>query len=173
MPALALATAVLAILFGATFLPKSRSTQDALAIPRLVIAPFVDLNLQGTTGDMAAALTTEILGQSAKFKDLTIIDGANSRQPAAEQRGGAQYALLGTVMQEGQRVRVAARLVGLSDGSVIWADTFERVGASSKIDAATNVARDIVTAVEQQPYGTIFQAEAAKETRLAIEDDGL
>ena len=128
--------------------------------------------MQGTKGDIAIALTTEILGQSAKFKDLTVIDGADTRQPAAEQRGGAQYALLGTVMQEGQRVRVAARLVRFSNGSVIWADTFERdLGASSKIDAVTNVARDIVTAVAQQPYGTIFQAEAVKETRLAIDDD--
>ena len=41
VPALVLATAVLAILFGMAFLQRSRPTHDALAIPRLVIAPFL------------------------------------------------------------------------------------------------------------------------------------
>ena len=106
---------------------------------------------------MAAALTTEFW-QSANFEGCD--DHRRCEFPPARCRAARwrSYALLGTIMQEGQRVRVATRLVRFSNGSVIWADTFERdLGASSKIAAATGLARDIVTAVAQQPYGTIFR----------------
>ena len=60
---------------------------------------------------------------------------------------GADYIVEGSVRRAGERVRVAAQLVRASDGTEIWAETYDRT-VSDIFALQTELARDVANAVQ-------------------------
>ena len=73
-----------------------------------------------------------------------------------------RYALAGSVRVEGDAIRLSAHLIDRTNGSILWAKTYDgsrRV--RPLLDMEADVARDVATALGQ-PYGIIFKADAAR-----------
>ncbi|WDZ76188.1 hypothetical protein PWG15_16490 [Ensifer adhaerens] len=136
-------------------------------IPRLVVTPFEDLSGTSQSAMMARGLTDEVVGNIAKFKEITVTTREGSD---ASLQGGPAFALEGRVRFDGERLRLVARLIQRSDGSVVWANTYdERLGTGQTIDLQVTAAATVAGAVAQ-PYGAIFQASLTAFKRSVPDD---
>ena len=127
---------------------------------RRLVQPFEDLSGTENSALIARGLTEEIIGQIALFKEIAVItDGARNADGVAR-AANARYALQGGVRLEGDRLRLTARLQNRSDGSVVWARSFdENLQVDDLLRLEANIARAVATELAQ-PYGIIFQSDA-------------
>lgn len=136
-------------------LGRTAETQAALDVPRLVVEPFRSLNRSEQGEAAAAGLTAETIAEISRFKDIVVVAGTAS--------GGlpARYRLTGTTAVEGSALRVQAQLVRASDDTVLWADAYRAdLDTEGLLASEPRIAGAVATAVGQ-PYGAIFQADAA------------
>lgn len=154
---------------GALLLQKDSDTATSMPpkIPRLVVTPFEDLSGSPQSAMMTRGLMDEVVGSLAKFKEITV---ATRDEADASPQGGPAFALVGGVRFDGERLRLVARLLHRSDGSVVWANTYdEQMEAGNAINLQARTAAAVAGAVAQ-PYGAIFQASAAA-FKQSVPDD--
>ncbi|THK34261.1 hypothetical protein EHS39_31465 [Ensifer sp. MPMI2T] len=138
-------------------------------IPKLVVMPFQDLSGTQQSAMITRGLADEVISNIAKFKEIVVAAGETAAQPSAA-GDGPTYALEGRVRLEGNKLRLGIRLVQRSDGSVVWANNYdENLQVHRIIELQENAAAAVATAVAQ-PYGIVFQANAAHFTQ-SIPDD--
>ena len=138
------------------------------AEPTLVIAPFANLGDGPQAQLYTVGLTEELLTALPRFKEIKVFGRETSKSLAPEVaavdvRGdlGAAYLLAGGVRVSGSRVRVTARLVDTSDGSILWSQDYDDDLTSRELfDIQSDVASKVASAVAQ-PYGVIAQAVTA------------
>jgi len=142
-------------------------------VPRLVIEPFEDLSGTQDSAIIAQGLTDEVIGQLAKFKEIVVVagnpPGGSSKLLAA---GGSQalFALEGRVRVQGEQLRLSARLLDRSDGSVVWTNNYDSiVQVHDLLQLEADIARAVAT-VLAQPYGIIFQTDAAQLAQSPPDD---
>ncbi len=149
---------------GLPFLPGGNAAtggSDRPNIPKLIVTPFEDLSGTRQSAMMARGLTDEVVGNLARFKEIVPV----TRDDPARKPGDRAYALEGRVRLEGERLRLVVRLVQRSDGSVVWANTYdERLHSGEVIDLQARTAAAVSSAVAE-PYGAVFQASAAELRR--------
>ena len=142
-------------------------------MPTVVVVPFEDLTGSRTSALLARGLTDEVVGQMARFKEIAVIAGkpADVGEEMDPPRAGLPiYALEGRVRSEDDKLRLTARLVSLSDGTVIWTDSYDaELGVRDLLDLEGDLARAVATTLAQ-PYGVIFQADAAQMLQAPPED---
>jgi TolB-like protein len=100
---------------------------------RIGVLPLVNLKGDGSSEYLADGLTSEII------RDLSIIDGLTVRSQTSSfalkgkpydiaqvgQQLNADYILEGSVLRDGERLRINAQLVRVRDDSPIWSGSFE------------------------------------------------
>lgn len=157
---------------AAFLIPDGNGPVDSYArpnIPKLIVAPFEDLSGTQRSAMMTRGLTDEVVSNIAKFKEITVV----TREPpdgSMQTGNGPAFALEGRVRLDGERLRLGARLVQRSDGSVIWANSYdEHLETLGTIDLQAKVAGAVAGAVAQ-PFGAVFQANAA-EFKRSVPDD--
>lgn len=136
--------------------------------PTLVIAPFADLGDGPQAARYAAGLTEELLTALPRFKEITVFGRETSKAlpPGVEasqvrQGLGAHYLLAGGVRVAGDKIRVTARLVDTSEGSILWSQHYdENLDMHELFVIQADVASKVATAIAQ-PYGIIAQSLAA------------
>ena len=104
-------------------------------IPKLLIEPFQDVTGTAEGATIAMGLTEEVVGKLASFKDLVVVL-LDPRRPdsaalAARTDSSMRYTLAGSVRVEGDAIRLSAHLIDRTNGSVLWANTYDgskRVG---------------------------------------------
>jgi tetratricopeptide (TPR) repeat protein len=96
-------------------------------------------------------------GSASRFQDAGTTDAEIARQL------GVQTILEGTVRRSGERIRVAARLVNPKDGTVLWADQYDR-RLAEVFDVQDDMAQAIVTALRPTFVDTA-QLAAARAVR--------
>jgi TolB-like protein len=170
------ATAAIAIGFPRFVLKKAEDDHALLTVnagdatpgvPRLLVEPFDDLTGTESSAVLAHGLTEEVIGQIAKFKDIVVVESTGAaiqdvELPGYKHADKPRYALVGSVQVAGDTLRMSARLLSRADGSVLWANRYDqklRVGAV--LDVESDIAASITTALAQ-PYGIVFQADAAR-----------
>lgn len=127
-------------------------------IPRLVVMPFEDLSGTPQSAMVTRGLADEVVSKIAKFKEIVVVSGETANGATAG--GSPSYALEGRVRLEGDRLRLGIRIVQQSDGSVVWANSYdESLRVHKIIELQDNAAAAVATAVAQ-PYGIVFQANA-------------
>ena len=143
--------------------------------PGLVVLPLEDLAPQTGEEFFAAGLTDALTAELAKIGSLRVIPrssvmrcqgaGRSPREVAAEL--GAEFAVEGTVLHAGGRVRITAQLLRAPSHEVLWADVHERElrdVLSLQGDVARIVARSIdvrLTPQESQRLAARRQVEPA------------
>jgi TolB-like protein len=143
-------------------------------VPKLLVEPFQDV--AGTTEGtiIAKGLTEEVIGKLEHFKELIVVL-LDPRRPdsaalAARTDSAMRYSLGGSVRLEADVVRVSARLVDRTDGSIVWANNYDANRSTGRLlDMEADIAGDVATALGQ-PYGIIFTADAARTPQLPTEE---
>jgi TolB-like protein/tetratricopeptide (TPR) repeat protein len=135
-------------------------------VPKLLVEPFQDDTGTADGQIIANGLTEELIGKLARFKELIVVlldpHRPDSTALAARNDSAMRYSLAGSVRLEGDVIRVSARLVDRTDGSILWTNSYDgsrRVG--HLLDVEGEIAGDVATALGQ-PYGIIFKADAAR-----------
>jgi TolB-like protein/cytochrome c-type biogenesis protein CcmH/NrfG len=154
---------------SASGMPTQTPDKSVPDAPTLVVAPFADLGSGPEAKFYTAGLTEELLSALPRFKELKVFgrETSNSLSPqvgAARVRAelGARYLLVGGVRVAGGRVRVTARLLETDTDVIVWSQIYDDDLRSRGLFAIqSDVAARVATAVAQ-PYGAIFQADAAK-----------
>jgi TolB-like protein len=137
-------------------------------VPKLLVEPFDDLSGRPNSAAIARGLTNEVIGQIAKFKEITVIAGEppEARTNAAYGEGGRPpYALQGSVQQDNGKLRLSARILNRLDGSVLWTSSYdENLEVRDLLEVETDIAASVATSLAQ-PYGVIFRSDAAQVMR--------
>lgn len=145
--------------------------------PTLVVMPFASLGEGSGSGIYADGLTEELLGQLARFKELTILGRETSRSippgtnVARIRRDlGVRYVLEGSVRTAAHQLRVAGRLLDAETGSVLWSHTYDNdLRQREFLSIQDDVAQRVATAIGQ-PYGIIFRADE-RRVQSTVPDD--
>jgi TolB-like protein len=167
-------TLIAALVAGAAIFGIAPAKIDLVTtpnIPKLLVEPFADLSAGGNLGPFARGLTQEIVGQLTKYKDISVFE-VDSRGAAAPSGAAStlRYAVGGSVDVSEDKVRVRARLLNRADGSVVWAKSYDsNLKVTEILRIETDVAGAVATALAQ-PYGVIFQADAARKFESPPDD---
>ncbi|MBW8637697.1 adenylate cyclase [Hoeflea sp. WL0058] len=144
----------------------SRTTSDDVFGPKILVLPFADLGDSDTSVLYAAAITDELIGALAHFKEISVFGGQTSRaadgldMDKLRSKLGVDYVLEGSARTAGSSVRVGARLIDAETQAVLWSanyDTGLTAGNLFEIPAST---ADAVAAAVAQPRGVVLNAEA-------------
>ncbi|MBB5575480.1 MULTISPECIES: tetratricopeptide repeat protein [Rhizobium] len=173
--AIALATFVAVVPPLSVLFFSSRGIQNitpvaaGVTVPKVLVEPFEEISKGGGSADVARGLTEEVIGELAKFKEIAVI----AKQPPSRPDTRVEeprFALQGGVRVDGNKLRLTTRLVRRSDGSVIWANNYDRdLRVQDMLEVEADVARRVATAVAQ-PYGLIFQADVPRLTESPPND---
>ena len=132
-----LATVVVGIGAAAAALFHARGASGAVArdAPRSVgVLPFANLSDDKGNEYFSEGVTEEITNVLGKLPGLRVAAQSPSSAPTGAARDprdvgkalGVETVLVGSVQRAGDRVRIAAQLVKVSDGFQIWSDRYDR-----------------------------------------------
>lgn len=126
------------VLFGAVFFFKNKaSTASGNAINSVAVLPFKNIS-RNDDSKLAFGLSDAVINNLSKQHKIPVRSMSSVFQYAdkesydpieAGKNLGVDSVLEGTVQRDGEEVRVSLRLIKISDGSTLWAETFnERSG---------------------------------------------
>lgn len=144
----------------------SRSRISA-AKPSIAVLPFANMSADPENEYFSDGLTEELLNVLAKNHALRVTGRTSSFAFKGKQedlRGigqklGVGTLLEGSVRKAGNRVRITAQLVSVSDGFHLWSETYDRV-----LDDIFAVQDDIAKAVSKAMHVALVGANDEKKT---------
>ena len=158
------AVAAAALVLVAVFLIRSGpAPTDPLAArgyPRVAITALDAIDGSEESRVLSAGLAMELVHDLRRFEGLRIyqpLDGTGHDTLADRMRGepGAIYAVGGTILSNGERVRIDANLRDLRSYEIIWSESYDAaLEPEALADLRDTVAGLIATAIGQ-PYGPI------------------
>jgi TolB-like protein/DNA-binding winged helix-turn-helix (wHTH) protein len=107
--------------------------------PTLIVMPLKPIGEQGSTPDIAAGLSEELISELARISGLRVIArestalATSDGTPLAEQaaRLGVTHALEGSLRQSGEAMRVNIRLTDMASGRTLWSQDYDRDAADA------------------------------------------
>jgi TolB-like protein len=111
-----------------------QGTGSVAAKRSIAVLPFVNMSSDPEQEYFSDGLSEEILNLLAKIHDLKVIGrtssfafkGKNEDLREIGEVLGVNTVLEGSVRKSGDRVRVTAQLIDVSDGSHLWSETYDR-----------------------------------------------
>ncbi|MFI5257386.1 MAG: protein kinase, partial [Gemmatimonadales bacterium] len=136
----------------------------------IVVLPLVSIGGDSDNAYLAAGITNELASALARVPGVRVVSPtraaamlASGKSPSdVGQALNVAQQLEGTVQREGKRLRVTARLVGVSDGVMRWSDMYERDG-TDLLTVQQELAQVITGAV-----GEAMGGEGALATATAL-----
>ncbi len=166
MAVVVIAGAMLALRGRTPAPPASGGTTTAALPPGVAVLPMVSVSPDSSDAYLALGMTDEITGALSRVPGLRV--ASRSAAEAAQAAGGSvgdvarrlgvPYLLEGTVQRNGDRIRVAVRLVTASDGFSAWSEVYERP-AGDLLAVQADIASQIATAV---------RSDVATDARLDV-----
>lgn len=150
VPALIVIALVAAIIIVWQVLPKRESAFTLPAVPTVAVLPFTDLSPQKDQDFLCEGMSEYIISKLTKLKELKVIQGDSAMHYRETEKGpqsigkelNVDAVLYGTVQKERNNVLVVAKLMNISDGSLIWADDFIE-SAGDALDIQSTIALQI------------------------------
>jgi eukaryotic-like serine/threonine-protein kinase len=121
--------------FTVLFLRHVERTPSSPPItPSIAVLPFVDLSPQKDQEYFSDGLAEELLNSLVKIQGLHVtartssfqFKGKNEDLRVIGQRLNVATVLEGSVRKQGQRVRIGAQLIQVSDGFHLWSEAYDR-----------------------------------------------
>jgi TolB-like protein len=142
---------VLAALVLAMRMRRSPSAEPAETLSTIAVLPFANLSGDAANEYMSDGITDELINTLAGVPGLKVASRTSAfslketRLDVREvgKRLGVGVVLEGSLRRSGDRLRVAAQLVGASDGYQLWSQTFDR-SADDVLAIQTEIALAIV-----------------------------
>ena len=145
--------ALAAVVVGIAMLSGYR-VRSTLAAPEKSIAvlPFVNMSSDQENAYFVDGLTEEILNRLAQIKALKVPGHTSSFAFKNQNRDlrqigaalGVAHALEGSVRKSGERLRITAQLVRMSDGYHLWSQVYDR-----KLDDVFAIQEEIARAIAE------------------------
>jgi TolB-like protein/DNA-binding winged helix-turn-helix (wHTH) protein/Flp pilus assembly protein TadD len=161
---LATGLAVVVVLGLAYFVARSRHTEADAKIKSLAVLPLK--NLSGNPGQdyLADAMTEELIGRLASIHDLRVISRTSVMQfqdtketvPAIAKKLGVDAVVEGSVIRDGNRIRVHAQLIRASNDEHFWSETYDR-----ELGDVQSLQSDIAQSIVQKVEVTVSGQERA------------
>lgn len=134
---LVLGIAFLVFMFRGKIANNSHSAPIVIASQSqksIAVLPFLDLTEEMNEEPFADGMTEELIDKLSKIQGLRVPGATSSfyfkgkQIPVADiaKTLGVAYVLDGSVRKSGARLRVAARLVRVDNGYVVWSETYDR-----------------------------------------------
>jgi TolB-like protein/DNA-binding winged helix-turn-helix (wHTH) protein/Tfp pilus assembly protein PilF len=140
----------------AFFLSKSRQT-DATPpkIRSLAVLPLTNLSGDPGQGYLADGMTEELIGRLAAIHDLRVISRTSVMQfqnpketvPAIAKTLGVDAIVEGSVIRDGNRIRVHAQLIRARNDEHFWSETYDRE-MGDVLSLESDIAQSIAEKVE-------------------------
>jgi serine/threonine protein kinase/Flp pilus assembly protein TadD len=139
--------------------------------PSIAVLPFTNMSADPENEYFSDGLSEELLNVLAKIPDLKVtgrtssfaFKGKHEDMREIGQKLGVGTLLEGSVRKAGNRVRITAQLVKVSDGFHLWSETYDRV-----LDDIFAVQDDIARSVSAALHVTLL-GKAAAASRTAGE----
>jgi TolB-like protein len=121
----------------------------------IAVLPFANMSGNPDNEYFSDGVSEEILNLLATIPDLKVIGrtssfsfkGKNEDLRVIGQRLDVKFLLEGSVRKSGDRVRITAQLVDVSDGSRIWSETYDRM-LTDIFEVQDDVAAAIIDALQ-------------------------
>ncbi len=121
----------------------------------IVVLPFANLSGDPENEYLSDGLTEELIGALAAVPELRVVARTSAFQFKGRNEDirkigrdlSVRMALEGSVRRAGQRIRIAAQLVNVSDGMHLWSKTYDR-DMTSLLEVEDELTRAIVEALK-------------------------
>jgi DNA-binding SARP family transcriptional activator/TolB-like protein/Flp pilus assembly protein TadD len=118
---------------GAFALSRVRNLRGAPAINCLAVLPLTNVSRDSTQGYVADGITDAIITELARYERPTVISHTSTSRYRNTRKSAPEIArelhcdalVEGTVTREGERVRIAARLVRAPADRPLWSESYE------------------------------------------------
>lgn len=135
--------------------------------PTIAVVPLANLSGDAADDLIARGITEELVSELARFQEFTVY---KAETPSALPQQG--YAVTGTVRHSGQRIDVTVQLNELPGNRAIWTQGYDRVYEVDALLAIQDeIAASVATAIGQ-PYGVVYEREAASAAQRPATMDG-
>lgn len=123
------------VLLAALWLTRTKKLSGTTHIsPSIAVLPFTDLSAEKDQEYFSDGLAEELLNSLAKIPGLHVaartsafqFKGKNEDLRVIGQRLNVATVLEGSVRKQGQRVRISAQLIQVSDGFHLWSEAYDR-----------------------------------------------
>ena len=130
------------------------------ASPSIAVLPFEDLSPESNQAYLATGIAEALIGQLAQIQGLRVLGRTSISHPSYAHLEGEEIGrrldvetlLMGSVQVYGRNLRVLARLMSVSDGSVLWTGKFDRE-QEDLFEIQDEIAEQIVDALELELMG--------------------
>ena len=137
-------------------------------MPRILVVPFENVG-DADFGYFAFGLTEEVIVRLNAF-DFFVIANHTGYESDAEPIAAvssevqADYLLTGSVRHDGQRIRVAARLIDARSGEQLWVRSYDELLAlDTVLSIQERISREVATTLGE-PLGPLYDEEFARST---------
>ena len=172
--------AALALIVFFTFRNFGPRASAASGKTMLAVLPFQNISGDTSQDYLSDGLTEELIAQLSRMQPerLGVIARSTAMQYRQTPKGidqiarelGIRYAIEGSVRRDGERIRITAQLIQVSDQTHVWAATYERnvkdVLAIQQ-DVASQVVRELATHL--LPPGASVAARASTSSPEAYD----
>ncbi len=160
---LAILAAILAVMAVATVVvprftprpPGKNAEQPVPPVSSIAVLPFVDLSPQKDQQYFSDGLAEELLNSLAKIPELRVTARTSSFQfkdktedlRTIADKLNVATVLEGSVRKQGNRVRITAQLINVSNGFHLWSETYDR-DLTDIFAVQEDVARSVAAALK-------------------------
>jgi TolB-like protein/DNA-binding winged helix-turn-helix (wHTH) protein/Tfp pilus assembly protein PilF len=153
---------VLALIAGAIVVHRVVGTKAGPAIKSLAVLPLK--NLSGDPGQeyLADGITEELIGRLSRLHDVRVISrtsvtrfkNTQSSAPEISKMLGADALVEGSVIRDGNRIRVHAQLIRGATDEHVWSESYDR-----ELPDLLTLESDVAQAVAERVEVTVSGAE--------------
>jgi eukaryotic-like serine/threonine-protein kinase len=132
--AVACGIVIVLLLVAAIWLTRTKKSPAARITPSIAVLPFADLSPGKDQEYFSDGLAEELLNSLVKIQGLHVaartssfqFKGKNEDLRVIGQKLNVAAVLEGSVRKQGQRVRISAQLIQVSDGFHLWSEAYDR-----------------------------------------------
>ncbi|HEU5400919.1 MAG TPA: tetratricopeptide repeat protein [Terriglobales bacterium] len=165
---IAASTVLVAFVVGGSFLLRNHGVKASASpqIKSIAVLPLENLSGDRTQDYLADGMTEALIGRLAGIRNLRVISRTSIMQfkqtrlsvpEIAKMLGGVDAIVEGSVIRDGNRVRVHAQLIRASTDTHIWAETYDR-----EMEDALALQSDLAQAIANRVEVTISGEERTR-----------
>ncbi|MFY9939570.1 MAG: tetratricopeptide repeat protein, partial [Silvibacterium sp.] len=177
------AASLLVLVAGTTYILNRSRPADAKApkITSLAVLPLKNLSGDPAQEYFADGMTEEVIGRLSMIRGLRVISRTSVMQfkdtrllaPEIAKKLGVDALVEGSVIREGNRIRVHAQLIRASTDEHFWSETYDRelrsvLGLES--DVAESIAEKVKVTISRQEHSRLV---AARDVSPEVYEDYL
>jgi TolB-like protein/DNA-binding winged helix-turn-helix (wHTH) protein/Tfp pilus assembly protein PilF len=156
--------------FGAYLLTRNRSAHaNAPKITSLAVLPLKNLSGDPAQEYFADGMTEELIGRLSTIRGLRVISRTSVMQfkdtkllaPEIARTLGADALVEGSVIREGNRIRVHAQLIRASTDEHFWSETYDRElgdALSLESEVAQSIAKKVEVTISGEEHARLAAA---------------